>query len=126
MTSQRCTDHVFLMSISPGLLLDICRHATRVQCLNILLVNHLDVCGCLKQVQYLGVRLGPLLDTVHTICQKFTTTVKHVQLTSRHIWAQKNRRKSFANTLEITEVPIRMDGLQINSHTHTELCGKEV
>lgn len=80
-------DHVFLMSISPGLPVDICGHATWVQYLNILLVNHVDVCGCLKQVQYLSVRLGPLLDTVHTICPNFTTKVKHFQLTSRHIWA---------------------------------------
>lgn len=83
-------------------------------------MNHLDVCGCLKQVQYLSIRLGPLLDTIHTICAKFTTKVKHFQLTSRHIWAQKNRRKSFANTLAITEVPIGMDGLHADSHTRIE------
>lgn len=32
---------------------------------------------------------------------------------------------SFANTSEIIEVPIGMNGLLVDSHTYTELCGNE-
>ena len=95
------TTQVSYFSVQQMNQLHVCGRARQDKYLNILLVNHLDICGCFKQVQYLSIRVGPLLDAVHRICPKST------------------------NTLEITEVPIGMDGLQADSHTHTEPCGEE-
>lgn len=52
------------------------------------------------------------LHKVHTPCPKST-------------FSAYCRRVRFTDILEINEVPIGMNGVVVDSHTYTELCGNE-